>query len=221
MGVPNDRFIQFAIDVDERIYQRRGAGLKCVDFWAALNRGAYQMAEFKRIAKDGQEVWIEASYNPVLDGSGKPLVIVKYATEVTQKELRSLADASKIAAVSRAQAMIEFKLDGMIMTANENFCKTLGYSLEEIQGRHHSMFVEQAERDSGAYHEFWAALNRGEYRAAEYKRIGKGGKEIWILATYNPTLESSRQPIRTQYRNSRGDRSMNHLTRLDGIIIEC
>jgi methyl-accepting chemotaxis protein len=173
--------------------QRQSAEYR--EFWAALNRGQFQMAEFKRIAKDGHEVWIEASYNPVLDADGKPLVIVKFATDVTKKKLRSLADASKITAVERAQAMIEFKLDGTIITANENFLKTMGYSLPEIQGRHHSMFVEPSERDSAAYREFWAALNRGEYRAAEYKRIGKGGKEVWILATYNPMLDEAGKPF--------------------------
>jgi methyl-accepting chemotaxis protein len=173
--------------------QRQSAEYR--EFWAALNGGQFQMAEFKRIAKDGHEVWIEASYNPVLDTNGKPHVILKFATDVTQKKLHSLADASKIAAVNRAQATIEFKLDGTIVNANENFLKTMGYSLAEIQGRHHSMFVEQAERDGVAYREFWAALNRGEYRAAEYKRIGKGGKEVWILATYNPLLDEAGKPF--------------------------
>lgn len=173
--------------------QKNGAAYR--EFWAALNRGEFQMSEFKRVAKDGHEVWIEASYNPVLDGNGKPLVIVKFATDVTLKKLRSLADASKIAAVDRAQAMIEFKLDGTIVTANENFLSTMGYSLAEIQGKHHSMFVEPSERDSTGYREFWAALNRGEYRTAEYKRIGKGGKEVWILATYNPLLDEAGRPF--------------------------
>lgn len=174
------------------VEQRQSAEYR--EFWASLQRGEYQMAEFKRVAKDGHDVWIEASYNPVLDAAGKPLVIVKFATDVTKKKLRSLQDASKIAAVDRAQAMIEFKLDGTIITANENFLKTMGYALSEIQGRHHSMFVEQAERDGAAYREFWAALNRGEYRAAEYKRVGKGGKEVWILATYNPLLDEAGRP---------------------------
>jgi methyl-accepting chemotaxis protein len=173
--------------------QRQSA--EYLEFWATLNRGQYQMAEFKRIAKGGHDVWIEASYNPVLDGKGKPIVILKFATDITQKKLRSLADASKINAVDRAQAMIEFRLDGTVITANTNFLKTMGYPLAEIQGQHHSIFVEQAERDSAAYRDFWNALNRGEYRAAEYKRIGKGGKEVWILATYNPLLDEAGKPF--------------------------
>jgi methyl-accepting chemotaxis protein len=164
-------------------------------FWAALNRGEYQAAEYKRIAKGGREVWIEASYNPVLDGNNKPIKVVKFAIDITQKKLRNLADAGKISAINRAQAVIEFNLDGTIVTANENFLKTLGYTLGEIQGKHHSMFVEQAEKDSAAYREFWAALNRGQYQAAEYKRIGKGGKEVWILASYNPVLDENGKPI--------------------------
>jgi methyl-accepting chemotaxis protein len=164
-------------------------------FWAALNRGKYQAAEYKRIAKGGREVWIEASYNPVLDGNNKPIKVVKFAIDITQKKLRNLADAGKISAINRAQAVIEFNLDGTIVTANENFLKAMGYSLNEIQGKHHSMFVEQAEKDSAAYREFWAALNRGQYQAAEYKRIGKGGKEVWILASYNPVLDENGKPF--------------------------
>jgi methyl-accepting chemotaxis protein len=164
-------------------------------FWAALNRGEYQAAEYKRIAKGGREIWIEASYNPVLDGNNKPIKVVKFAIDITQKKMRNLADAGKISAINRAQAVIEFNLDGTIVTANENFLKTLGYTLGEIQGKHHSMFVEQAEKDSAAYREFWAALNRGQYQAAEYKRLGKGGKEVWILASYNPVLDENGKPF--------------------------
>jgi methyl-accepting chemotaxis protein len=164
-------------------------------FWAALNRGEFQAGEYKRIAKGGREVWIEASYNPVLDSANKPIKVVKIATDITQKKIHNLADAGKISAINRAQAVIEFNLDGTIITANENFLNTMGYSLSEIQGKHHSMFVSPSERDGAAYREFWAALNRGQYLAAEYKRIGKGGKEVWILASYNPLLDEKGKPF--------------------------
>lgn len=164
-------------------------------FWEKLRRGEHESAEFKRLAKGGKEVWIEASYNPVLDAAGKPFKVVKFATDITAKKMRSLADAGKLAAVNRAQATIEFKLDGTIVTANENFLGATGYSLAEIQGRHHSMFMPQADRDSPAYREFWAALGRGEYQHGEYKRIGKGNKEIWILASYNPVLDENGKPF--------------------------
>jgi methyl-accepting chemotaxis protein len=165
------------------------------EFWEKLRRGEYQSSEYKRLAKGGKEIWIEASYNPVLDQSGKPVKVIKFATDITAKQLRSMADASKIAAVDRAQAVIEFKLDGTIVTANANFLGAVGYALGEIQGKHHSMFMPHADRDSAAYREFWAALNRGEYQAGEYKRIGKGGKEIWILASYNPILDEKGKPF--------------------------
>ena len=173
--------------------QRDSAEYKA--FWAQLNRGEPQAAEFKRIAKGGREVWIEASYNPVPDNAGKPVKVVKIATDITAKKVRAMTEASKVSAISRAQAVIEFKLDGTVVTANENFCKALGYSLAEIEGKHHSLFVAQSERDGGAYREFWAALNRGEYQAGEFKRIGKGGREVWILASYNPLLDENGKPF--------------------------
>jgi len=165
------------------------------EFWAALNRGEFQAAEFKRVGKGGRVVWIEASYDPVLDANGKPIKIVKFATDITQKKISGLADTSKIAAIGRAQATIEFKLDGTIVTANDNFLQAVGYSLSEIQGKRHGMFVSPAERDSAAYRDFWAALNRGEYQTGEYKRFGKDGKEIWILASYNPLLDEKGMPF--------------------------
>ncbi|QIP03708.1 PAS domain-containing protein [Bradyrhizobium symbiodeficiens] len=173
--------------------QRDGAEYQA--FWAALRRGEFQAAEFKRIASGGGEVWIEASYNPVLGNDGKPVKVIKIATEITAKKLRSMADTSKLVAINRAQAVIEFKLDGTIVTANQNFCDALGYSLAEIEGKHHSLFIPQADRDSAAYREFWAKLNRGEYQAGEFKRIGKGGKEVWILASYNPVMDDTGKPF--------------------------
>ncbi len=143
-------------------------------FWANLNRGEYQAAEYKRLAKGGREIWIQASYNPIFDRSGKPCRVVKFATDITAQKIRSMEDAGKLAAISRAQAVIEFNLDGTIITANENFLAAVGYSLAEIQGKHHSMFVSPAERDSAAYREFWASLSRGEFQSAEYKRYRQG-----------------------------------------------
>ena len=166
------------------------------EFWAKLNRGEYQAAEYKRIGKGGKEVWIQASYNPILDRSGKVVKVVKFATDITAAKIRAMEEGGKVAAIGRAQAVIEFNLDGTIVTANENFLNALGYSLAEIQGKHHSMFVEPAMRDSAAYREFWAKLNRGEFEAAEFKRIGKGGKEVWILASYNPILDEKGKPFK-------------------------
>jgi methyl-accepting chemotaxis protein len=173
---------------------RDGAAYR--DFWAALRRGEYQAAEYKRIGKGGKEVWIQATYNPVLDGSGKPVKVVKFATDITARKIKAMEDAGQIAAIGRAQAVIAFEMNGTIVSANENFLKAMGYTLGEIQGKHHSMFVDSQERDSAAYREFWAKLNRGENQSAEYKRIGKGGREVWILASYNPVLDEKGKPFR-------------------------
>ena len=165
-------------------------------FWAKLNRGEYQAAEYKRLGKGGREVWIQASYNPILDDAGKPVKVIKFATDITERKIRNMEDAGKISAIGRAQAVIEFNLDGTIITANENFLATVGYGLDEIQGKHHSMFVAPSERDTAAYREFWAKLGRGEFQSAEYKRFGKGGKEVWILASYNPILDDAGKPFK-------------------------
>ncbi|WP_316228923.1 PAS domain-containing methyl-accepting chemotaxis protein [Bradyrhizobium sp. SZCCHNR1070] len=166
------------------------------EFWAALNRGEYQAAEYKRIGKGGKEVWIQASYNPIFNEQNQPFKVVKFATEVTEQKLRNADLAGQIAAINKSQAVIEFNLDGTIITANDNFLHALGYTLAEIKGRHHSMFVDPDERDSAAYREFWASLNRGEYQANEYKRIGKGGREVWIQASYNPILDLNGKPFK-------------------------
>jgi len=166
------------------------------EFWNSLSRGEFQAAQYKRIGKGGKEIWIQASYNPILDSKGKPVKVIKFATDITAQKIQGMEDTGKIAAMGRAQAVIEFNMDGTIVTANENFLNAMGYSLAEIQGKHHSMFVTQGDRDSAAYRTFWASLNRGDYQAAEYKRLGKGGKEIWILATYNPILNEAGKPFK-------------------------
>ena len=165
-------------------------------FWEALNRGEYQSAEYKRIGKGGKEVWIQASYNPIFDLNRKPFKVVKYATDVTEQKLKNADFEGQIEAVGKAQAVIEFNLDGTIITANDNFLNALGYTLEEVQGQHHRMFVEESFRTSVEYRQFWEALKRGEYQTGEYKRIGKGGKEVWIQASYNPILDLNGNPVK-------------------------
>jgi methyl-accepting chemotaxis protein len=166
------------------------------EFWAALNRGEFQAAEYRRIGKGGRDVWIQASYTPILDANGKPYKVVKFATEVTAAKLKNADYAGQIAAIQKSQAVIEFCMDGAIVAANENFLKTMGYSLSEIQGKHHRIFVEPVYERSAEYREFWAGLNRGEYQAGEYKRIGKGGREVWIQGSYNPILDMAGKPFK-------------------------
>ncbi|WP_409363219.1 methyl-accepting chemotaxis protein [Bradyrhizobium japonicum] len=165
-------------------------------FWDKLGRGEFDAGQYKRIGKGGKEVWIQASYNPIFDPNGKPFKVVKYASDITEQTLKNADLGGQIDAINKAQAVIEFSLDGKIIHANENFLSTLGYSLNEIKGQHHSMFVDPADRQTTEYRLFWEKLGRGEYDASQYKRIGKGGREIWIQASYNPILDPNGKPFK-------------------------
>ncbi|MGC7406320.1 methyl-accepting chemotaxis protein [Pandoraea pneumonica] len=166
------------------------------DFWAKLGRGEFDAGEYKRVAKGGRDVWIRASYNPVFDANGVPYKVIKFATDVTAERARQAEFESKVRAMDLAQAVIEFNLDGTVTQANDNFLKTLGYSFDEIKGKHHRMFCEPDYAASDVYREFWAKLNRGEFDSGRYKRIGRGGREVWIQATYNPILDMNGRPYK-------------------------
>ncbi|MBB6251485.1 methyl-accepting chemotaxis protein [Nitrospirillum iridis] len=165
-------------------------------FWTRLGRGEFQTAEYKRLAKGGREVWLQASYNPVMGANGKPVKVIKLATDITAGKQRSLDIMGQLDAIHKSQAVIEFNMDGTVLTANSNFLNAVGYTLAEIQGRHHSMFVDDAFKASDDYRRFWAALGRGEFQSAEYKRLGKGGKPVWIQATYNPIFDIGGKPYK-------------------------
>ncbi|WP_341909507.1 methyl-accepting chemotaxis protein [Ferrovibrio terrae] len=166
------------------------------DFWAKLGRGEYDAGQYRRIGKGGKEIWIQATYNPIFNSSGKPYKVVKFASDITEQKMLMANYEGQLSAISKAQAVIEFDLSGKILHANENFLNTLGYTLDEVKGRHHSLFVEPALRESQEYRDFWAKLGRGEYDAAQYKRIGKGGKEVWIQASYNPIMDANGRPYK-------------------------
>ncbi|TKB66550.1 MAG: PAS domain S-box protein, partial [Nitrospira sp.] len=166
-------------------------GADYTNFWARLNRGELDAGVYCRIGKGGKEIWIQASYNPILDANGKVYKVVKFATDITGQKNQSAEFEGKLNAINKAQAVIEFNLDGTVITANENFLKTLGYGLDEVKGHHHRMFCDPADTGSGEYTAFWAKLNRGEFDAGTYRRVGKGGKEVWIQASYNPILDAN------------------------------
>ncbi|MCX4194142.1 PAS domain-containing methyl-accepting chemotaxis protein [Methylobacterium organophilum] len=169
--------------------EREGGAYRA--FWAALRRGEHQVAEYKRIGKGGREVWIQASYSPLLGRNGKPYGVFKCATDITAQKLRNADNEGKLDALDRSQGIIEFELDGTVVTANANFLAVVGYGLDEVKGKHHSMFVDGAERGGAAYRAFWEALGRGEFQQAEYRRVGKGGRAVYIQATYNPVRDAS------------------------------
>jgi methyl-accepting chemotaxis protein len=158
-------------------------------FWERLGRGEFVADKFLRIAKGGREIWIQASYNPILDASGRPFKVVKFATDITDAETLANEQRARIEAIGRSQAVIEFKPDGTILHANENFLGATGYTLGEIVNKHHSMFLDAAQAGGADYRAFWDRLRRGEFVAEKFRRVGKGGREIWIQASYNPLLD--------------------------------
>ncbi len=166
------------------------------EFWANLGRGEFEAGQYRRLGKGGREIWIQASYNPVFDSHGRPYKVVKFATDITAQKFQAADFAGQLAAINKSQAVIEFDLEGRILGANENFLAAMGYALDEVRGQHHAMFAEPDYRQSAEYRAFWAKLGRGEYDAGQYKRLGKGGREVWIQASYNPIYDMNGRPFK-------------------------
>jgi methyl-accepting chemotaxis protein len=168
-------------------------------FWEKLARGDSLTAEFKRLGKDGREVWIHASYNPLFRGVGKAVKIdkiIKIVTDITAHKLRLAEFEGQITAINKALAVIQFDLSGNILDANENFLNATGYGLDEIRGQNHGIFVDHAERSSAEYREFWAMLARGQLQQGVYRRIGNHDSELWLRASYNPICDASGRPFK-------------------------
>lgn len=158
-------------------------------FWERLSRGEYFSGEYKRIGRDGREIWIQATYNPILDRRGHPVKVVKFASDVTEARLRNAEYVAKVQAMDIGQAVIEFDLDGRVLSANRNFLAAMGYTLREIQGMHHSMFCTPEYTQGEEYRDFWLRLGEGRFLSGRFHRVGKYNRDVWIQATYNPILD--------------------------------
>jgi len=165
-------------------------------FWERLNRGEYVVGTYKRIAKGGREVWLQASYNPINDVNGKPFKVAEYATDVTEQMVRNADFAGQLMAISKSQAVIEFDMDGKVRKINENFARLMGYSENEVIGRHHSMFADPKVAASAEYRDFWAKLNRGEAEGGSFRRVAKNGRDVWLQASYNPIPDANGRPFK-------------------------
>ena len=159
--------------------------------WTQLRNGQFQSGTFERVAGNGQSVWLEASYNPVRDEAGQVVKVVKYAMDVTPRLQAESEANAKLGAIDRAMAVIEFNLDGTIITANDNFLQRMGYSLAQIQGKHHRLFCTPELANSTAYSEFWKRLNQGELFNGQFERVDKHGQILWLEANYNPVYDAS------------------------------
>ena len=159
------------------------------DFWSALASGISQSGQFERVAKGGSTIWLEASYTPVKDASGKTVSVIKFAQNITQARKAALADAAKLEAIKRSMGVIEFQLDGTIISANPAFLKLMGYTEGEVAGQHHRVFLTPQERVSAEYASFWQELASGKVKSGQFHRLAKGGKSIWLEANYNPVFD--------------------------------
>ncbi len=164
------------------------------EFWRRLAEGEVQTSEFLRLTKSGQPVWLQASYSPVKDRFGRVRRIIKTAQDTTARKLRDAEFEAQIAAIEKSQAVIRFDMDGTIQWANENFLGALGYRLDEVVGRHHSLFVHADDARSPAYRQFWDNLREGHFNSAEFRRRHKSGRDVWIQASYNPILDLTGRP---------------------------
>jgi len=163
-------------------------------FFETLRQGEFHAAEYKRLAKGGREIWIQATYNPVFDSDGRVARIIKFATDITERKRREADFEGQLAAIGKSQAVIEFTMDGTVITANDTFLRALGYSLDEIRGQHHRLLLGP---DAGAEGDNrWARLQSGAYEAGEYCLRGKNGTEVWMMGSWNPILDPNGKPYK-------------------------
>ena len=160
------------------------------EFWQKLRQGQAQNGEFHRRNKSGQDIWVQASYMPVRSKRGQVVRIFKMALDVTVAHEKAAQGSSLLRAINQSQAVISFKPDGTVLEANDVFLTTMGYSPEEIKGKHHSLFVEPGFAATEEYKQFWRRLAEGEFFVASYHRIGKHNRDVWLQASYNPVFDA-------------------------------
>lgn len=151
--------------------------------------GEFIQDRFLRLDKNGKEIWLEASYNPIFDEQGRVVSILKLATDVTERVRKELAEHGVIEAIQRSMAVIEFSLQGQIITANDNFLTTMGYRLDDLRGQHHRLLCPSEYACSSDYVQFWQRLNKGEFFSGRYRRLDKSRRTVWLHATYNPVFD--------------------------------
>ena len=160
------------------------------NFWRDLARGEPLSGTFSRLDKAGREVWLEASYMPIVGADQHVVRVIKVASDVTDRINKEHETQSIVNALSRSMAVIEFSPDGRVINANQNFLDTMHYSLSESVGQHHGMFCRRSEAESAGYKAFWASLNRGEYHSRRFERVDKHGHTVFLEASYNPIFDA-------------------------------
>ncbi|WP_298916571.1 PAS domain S-box protein [uncultured Roseobacter sp.] len=161
-------------------------------FWADVSGGQFLSGRYERFTKEGEQKWLQCSYAPILDNDGRQTGIVEFATDVSQRRRSN----EQVDAISRVQACIEFKLDGEILAANQLFLDAVGYTLDEVKGKHHRIFVSDEDAKGEEYAAHWERLKTGEIISGEIKRQRKDGRDIWLVASYNPILGPDGKPYK-------------------------
>ncbi|MFP3994175.1 PAS domain-containing methyl-accepting chemotaxis protein [Pseudomonas capeferrum] len=170
------------------------AHVKTLDFYqrmkSAISRGEHLNGAFRLLRGNGQEAWLRSILQPVKNSEGRLKYFTLHSSDLTRTIETSREHESLIKALMRSTAVIEFGLDGTILTANERFLTAVGYRLEQICGKHHRIFCEPAEANSAGYQAFWDKLRRGEYIAERFKRVDAHGRVVWLEASYNPIFDA-------------------------------
>jgi methyl-accepting chemotaxis protein len=166
------------------------------EFWNNLRAGKFQAGQFERVHKNGHSVWIQAAYNPVMDEAGRPVKIVKNAVDITDEKKAAMDTMATLDGISASQAIIEFDLQGIIQKANANFLSVMGYTSDEIVGKHHKIFVDPEYAESAEYQTFWADLRERRFQARRFSRRHKNGSTVWLQAAYNPVLGATGKPYK-------------------------
>ncbi|MFJ4350669.1 methyl-accepting chemotaxis protein [Pseudomonas sp. NPDC089428] len=170
------------------------AHVKKLDFYQrmknAITRGEHLNGAFRLLRGNGQEAWLRSILQPVKSADGRIRHFSMHSSDLTRTIEASREHESLIKALMRSTAVIEFNLDGEVLTANDRFLQTVGYSLEQVRGKHHRLFCEPEEANSAGYQAFWEKLRRGEYVADRFKRIDAHGRTIWLEASYNPIFDA-------------------------------
>lgn len=160
--------------------------LEYTAFWKKLASGHHHSGQFPRLNARNEEIWLEATYFPVLDQQGQVSRVIKIASDITESRKQADRQQAILAALHRSQAVIEFTPDGVILDANDNFLNAVGYQLDQVKGEHHGIFCKPEFYQE--HPDFWRELAAGEYKSGQFERLGRDGNAIWLEATYNPIL---------------------------------
>lgn len=211
------------LDKNDKIFVRPQDSKTHNDLWDGLRKGESRTSEYRRVAKDGSVVWLMGSYTPVKDAGGDIIKVICLANDVTAQKVSNSDFMGQLDAINKSNAVIEFRMDGTVIKANENFMNAVGYTIDEIEGKHHRIFCDKTYAQSADYRQFWEQLNNGQYVTGEFERISKNGDKIWLQAVYNPVLDidgHAYKVVKIATEITAQKRAMKELNRVANTVIQ-